>query len=70
MFFSRRYYSTLRGCNMTYFATWNNQNHEVLQKFLKNTIDSNPQRLNIQMGISEPILVIKIGVIFSKNHYS
>ena len=55
---------------MTYFATWNNQNHEVLQKFLKNTIDSNPQRLNIQMGISEPILVIKIGVIFSKNHYS
>ena len=50
----------------TYFATWNNLNNKVLHKFLKNTFDPNPKRLNIQMGISEPILVLKIGVIFSK----
>ena len=38
-----------------YFATWNNQNHKVLQKFLKNTSDSNPHRLNVLMCIFEPI---------------
>ena len=51
-----RYYSTLRGCNMwTYFATSNNKNHKVLPKFLKNTSDSNPHRLNVLMCFSEPI---------------
>ena len=33
--FSKRYYSTLRGRKITYFATWNNQNYKVLQKFKK-----------------------------------
>ena len=56
---------------MTYLLHGTIKTIKYYKIFWKNTFDSNPQRLNIQMGICKPILVIiKSEFIFSKIHCS